>query len=169
MSEEKAKSIAVAEADANEEEEALKPQTFRLSYEEMARTKRKPDDRAIIIAQPEEMGIDIDELGLPSGSTFAVVIRPFRAGENADIRETVKDFPTETWLQELHDEICMRCVVEPAFPQTAEGLKQLMRWQPGFRSTCASAVQNQSGLGAHTVKNAKEELSKLQGLTRSIS
>jgi hypothetical protein len=103
MSEEKAKSIAVAEADANEEEEALKPQTFRLSYEEMARTKRKPDDRAIIIAQPEEMGIDIDELGLPS------------------------------------------------------------------RSTCASAVQNQSGLGAHTVKNAKEELSKLQGLTRSIS
>jgi hypothetical protein len=73
------------------------------------------------------------------------------------------------WLQELHDEMILHCLEEPAIPNTAEGRKQLQRWLPGFRSTLATAIQQQSGMGAHTVKDAKSELGKLRGLTRNTS
>lgn len=146
-----------------------KPGVFRISFEDMVRAKAKPDTRGILYASPEELGLDPADLGVPKGSTIGLVFRPFKPGENAEIRESVKDFPEDVWLAELHDEMILHCLEEPAIPQTAEGRKQLQRWLPGFRQTLATAIQQQSGMGAHAVKNAKEELGKLQGLTRNTS
>jgi hypothetical protein len=146
-----------------------KPGQFRLSFDDLKKLTKVPDARGILYAVPEELGIDYEELGIPKGSTIGVVFRPFKPGENAEIRETVKDFPEEIWLQELHDEMILRCLEEPAIPATAEGRKVLQRWLPGFRQTLATAIQQQSGMGAHTVKNAREELAKLQGLIPNTS
>jgi hypothetical protein len=152
-----------------DEEGNEKPGFFRITFEDMVAAKSVPDMRGIITAAPQELGLDPDELGIPKGSTIGLVFRPFKPGENAEIRETVKDFPEDMWLQELHDEMILHCLEEPAIPNTAEGRKQLQRWLPGFRSTLATAIQQQSGMGAHTVKDAKSELGKLRGLTRSTS
>jgi hypothetical protein len=156
--------LTIVDADGNE-----KPGFFRITFEDMVAAKSVPDTRGIITAAPQELGLDPDELGIPKGSTIGLVFRPFKPGENAEIRESVKDFPEDMWLQELHDEMILHCLEEPAIPKTAEGRKQLQRWLPGFRATLATAIQQQSGMGAHTVKDAKSELGKLRGLTRNTS
>jgi hypothetical protein len=163
----------ISEDGSDVELEIARPGVYRISFEQFTATKEKPVTDFIIEAAPEEIGMDPTEaqraFGLPIGSRLGLLFRTFEPGENAEIREAVKDFPEDEWLQEFQDEICLRCCLDPAFPPSAAGRRQLQRWMPGFRSTCATQVQQQSGLGVHTVKNAKEELGKLLALTRSTS
>jgi hypothetical protein len=174
MAEENGKGKAAQGEKAGDVEVTVaRPGVYRISFEEFAVTKQRPVTEFVIEAAPEEIGMDpheaLEKIGLPIGSRIGLLFRAFEPGENAEIRGTVKDFPEDEWLQEFQDEICLRCCLDPAFPQSAQGRRQLQRWMPGFRASCASQVQQQSGLGVHTVKNAKEELGKLLALTPNTS
>jgi hypothetical protein len=174
MAEGNGKVKGAVDDDAKEVElEIARPGLYRISFEQFATTKEKPVTDFIIEAAPEEIGIDPEEakerFGLPIGSRIGLLFRTFEPGENAEIREALKDIPEDEWLDEFQDEVCLRCCLDPAFPPSAAGRKQLQRWMPGFRATCATQVQRQSGLGVHNVKNAKDELGKLLVLTRNTS
>lgn len=137
----------------------------RITFDHFRRAEKTPDLRGIVYIAPEEVGFDREELGFGPLQRIAWVIRPFKAGENAEIREEIKDFSDETRLTEYYDEIVRRCSVEPEIPDSVEGRKALARMLPGTKQVIAQAVIDQSGMGLHDVRSAREELGKLPVLT----
>jgi hypothetical protein len=149
---------------------AQKSMIRKLSFDDMKRKKRKANRNGIILVSPEEVDIDPedDELDINRGDSVGLHFRPMTPKDDAEIREIVKDFPVEggAWEMEYNDELLMRCLIDPVIPQTAEGRRLLQEWLPGTRASVALAIQNQSGMGRHIVRNASVELGNLRALTK---
>lgn len=144
-----------------------KPKDVMIDFSVLQRAKKKPDATGIIMLAPEEIGIDREEIGLGPKDRIAFHYGPLKGGEEGEVRELIKDYEMAdgSWGEEYRWEIIRRGMIRPAIPNDFEGREQVDRWLPGTRGQIAQAILNQTGMGLHEIKNAKDELANLHELT----
>lgn len=145
--------------------EATKARKVTIEFGDLLRAKKMPDRRGTIDLTPEELGMDREEYHLGPSDIVTFVYKPLESGAMSEIRELVKDFEEPQYSEEFDIEILLRCLEKPKIPDNADGRKALKRILSGTRATIGLAIRNQSGMGLHSVKSAREELGKLFALT----
>lgn len=155
--------------------ESKEPVMRKVSFADLKRSTKRPDLRAVIFVDPEEIGLDREEMGYGPQDQIGLVYRPLQDNELPDILEVIRDYDEDQRQREYNDAILMRCLEDPDvpgkpyIPDTAEGRTVLKTWMTGTRDTIAQGIRVRSGLGIHEVKSAKEALGNLSTSTTSTS
>ena len=147
----------------------------KVSWQDLRNAKKRPDLRAVIFVDPEEIGLERAEMGYGPLDQIGLVYRPLQDNELPEILDIIRDYDDEDRQREYNDAIVMRCLEDPDvpgaayLPDTSEGRVVLRTWLTGTRDTIAQAIRTRSGLGLHDVKSAKEALGNLVNSTPNTS